>query len=661
MVNLTIDGEKITVPDGTTVLKAAQGVGIEIPTLCDHPALTPYGGCRLCVVEVEGYRTLQTSCTLPVTENMVVQTDTAKVRDARKFILTMIFSDRNHFCPYCVVNDGDCELQTAAYEQGMTHWPIQPNWKPYAVDASHPYFILDHNRCILCRRCVRVCSELVGNYTLGVEERGANTLIMADLGTPLGESSCVSCGTCVQVCPTGALIDRWSAYRGQDKNLQTTDTICVGCSIGCGITAYTKDNYLVKIEGDWNAQPNSGLLCKVGRFLPLDDQRERVQTPLVRKEGKLTPATWKEAVKVVSQHFQPFFDGKENGVAGLVSTRLPLEAIHLGKEFFENGLHGNVTTLEEGKYTSLSSKVAQKLGQAAFNKLADIEKADLIVLLDADPVTDQEVASFLIKRSVAFGTKLITIGSSENPLDEIAEQTVLYNSKASSASVIDGIFAAMAKTGFKKSAQSASDLDQLVKMTSVPEETFIATANLMAKAEKTLLIFGDNANKTDTDELADKIIRLAESCGVLHTDWKGLLCLNGKANSQAAALYGLDKPIQLHQDQAIYLAVGDDEPSQKLIQQVEKAPFLVVQAAFTSKLTSLADVVLPAAIWGEEEGHYLNVDGEIKKASIFRIPTGSAKSNFEILNLLAGEMKLQKNLKLDWQPALNMSVRLPEG
>jgi formate dehydrogenase major subunit len=203
MIKLTIDGKTIEVQEGTTVLEAAQAADIYVPTLCHHPQLTPYGGCRLCMVDVEGARTLQPSCTLPATDGMVINTHTDKVLDARKFVLTLIFSERNHFCMYCPVSDGDCELQNRAYDEKMTHWDLQPNWQPFEVDASHEFIILDNNRCILCRRCTRACGELVGNYTLGFEERGANSLLVADYNVPLGESTCISCGTCVQICPTG--------------------------------------------------------------------------------------------------------------------------------------------------------------------------------------------------------------------------------------------------------------------------------------------------------------------------------------------------------------------------------------------------------------------------------------------------------------------------
>ncbi|HSJ90346.1 MAG TPA: 2Fe-2S iron-sulfur cluster-binding protein, partial [Anaerolineales bacterium] len=212
MVQITINGKEIEVPEGTTVLRAAEMAGIHIPRLCDHKELTPFGGCRLCLVEVQGIRVPMASCTLPVNKGMAVNTESEALKKSRKFVLSMLFSERNHFCPFCQVSGGDCELQNAAYQEEMTHWPLQPSWNNFAVDTSHPYFVLDNNRCILCRRCVRACAEMAGNFTLAVAERGAKSIIVADAAVPLGESTCIKCGSCVQVCPTGALIDKTSAY-----------------------------------------------------------------------------------------------------------------------------------------------------------------------------------------------------------------------------------------------------------------------------------------------------------------------------------------------------------------------------------------------------------------------------------------------------------------
>ena len=336
MVNLTIDGKQVQVPEGTTVLRAAEKIGVDIPTLCDHPKLKPLGGCRLCLVEVEGMRTLQTSCTLPVAEKMVVRTDTEKVNDARTFVLAMIFSERNHFCPYCQVSGSDCDLQNAALDQGMTHWPLVPNWQPFAVDASHPYYVMDQNRCILCQRCIRACSDLVGNFTLGLEERGTHSLLVADWGVPLGESSCISCGTCVQVCPTGALINRRSAYQGHENQADKVSSVCINCSLGCGITVFNRDNRVIRIDGDWDGLVNGGLLCKEGRFIPMEENRTRISTPLVRKNGALQPASWEEALAEVASHLKPL-SGKKDGIAALVSSRLPAEALSLFQEIFVEG------------------------------------------------------------------------------------------------------------------------------------------------------------------------------------------------------------------------------------------------------------------------------------------------------------------------------------
>ncbi|MBE0686087.1 MAG: (2Fe-2S)-binding protein, partial [Anaerolineaceae bacterium] len=425
MYQLKIDDKEIQVPEGTTVLKAASMAGIEIPTLCDHPALEPYGGCRLCLVEIEGARTLQPACTLPVSDKMVIRTQTEKVKNSRKFILSMIFSERNHFCPYCQVSGSDCELQNAAYGEGMTHWPIQPNWQSYPMDASHPYFVLEHNRCILCRRCVRACAELVGNYTLGMEERGANTILVADLGVPLGSSSCISCGVCVQICPTGALIDRWSAYRGQEKDVNSTKTICLGCSIGCGIEILHRDNNLIKINGDWDAEINGGVLCDVGRFIPMDEKRNRVVTPMIRKGGALKAATWDEALSVVMENFKLFTHKKENGIAAIASTRLPADVLYYYKQIFEEILGSDmVTSTEEGRYTEVLSELAEEKGSFE-SKFSEIHKADTIMTIGLDLTKDHQVAGFFIRRLIPKGTKVIPVSHESSGMDAFTQHSMI--------------------------------------------------------------------------------------------------------------------------------------------------------------------------------------------------------------------------------------------
>jgi NADH dehydrogenase/NADH:ubiquinone oxidoreductase subunit G len=326
MVHLTIDGKPIEVSEGTSVLRAAEQAGIEIPKLCDHPALKPFGSCRVCLVEVQGMRTLQPSCTLPVSPNMVVQTSTPAVKEARKFVLALIFSERNHFCPYCQMTGGDCELQNTALDQGMTHWPIAPAWKAFPIDASNPNIFLDHNRCILCRRCVRVCGDLVGMSTLGFEERGSQSMLAADMGLPLGQSSCISCGSCAQVCPTGTLTDRNSAYQGRDSTATPVDSICTQCGLGCGITLQVRDNRIMRVDGNWQAEVNGGIICKAGRFDAQKDKRDRVVRPMVRKNGKLVETSWEEALSVAAKGL------KAAPAQVIMSSHLSAEALYAGQQ-----------------------------------------------------------------------------------------------------------------------------------------------------------------------------------------------------------------------------------------------------------------------------------------------------------------------------------------
>jgi formate dehydrogenase major subunit len=497
MVNFTIDGKYVEVSPGTTVLNAAKGNGIEIPTLCDFSHLEPFGGCRLCVVEVEGVRNLQTSCTLQVRENMVIHTDTEKVRAARKFILTMLFSDRNHLCPYCVVNTGDCELQQAAYKEEMTHWPLQPFWNPMEIDASHEYFVRDPNRCIMCRRCVRSCGELVGNYTLDVKERGAQAQIIADLGSPLGDSTCISCGTCVQICPTGSFIDRWSAYRGQLDDLEETSTICIGCSLGCGIKVLTSDNHLVRIEGNWEAPVNEGLLCKTGRFQPLDEYRERIMSPLVRKNGEMVPETWDKALEMVAERLKPSFgekDGDVDGIAAMVSTRLPVEAIDFFKEVFAVNLGSSmVTSTEKGKFTSTQIELSKYLGKPLDGSINVINDADCVILINSDLKIDHEVISFFIKRNMPKGQKLIIIDKLKNHLAGIAANE-LCPTNGSISDVLKCLLAAMTELEFTKSNPEDQPKDYLKKSSAkvgIETETFYHAANTIGAAKNPIIISGE--------------------------------------------------------------------------------------------------------------------------------------------------------------------------
>lgn len=304
-VRLTIDGRPVTARDGQTVLDVARAAGSFIPSLCYDPRVGQAALCRVCVAEVEGMRGLQTTCSLPVRDGMVVRTASPLALEARRTNVELLLASGTHDCLTCEAT-GRCELQDAAYRLGIERptFPVAGRRAP--MDTSSQFIVRDADKCISCFRCIRGCNDLVVNEVLEMGYRGTRSTVICDHDVPMGSSSCVHCGECVQLCPTGALIEKKAVGLGRPWELDRVRTTCPYCGVGCQVELHVDRaaNRIVRVEGVEGTPPNDGMLCLKGRFAyDFPSSPERLTTPLMRRsrDEPLRPAGWDEALDFAAE------------------------------------------------------------------------------------------------------------------------------------------------------------------------------------------------------------------------------------------------------------------------------------------------------------------------------------------------------------------------
>jgi len=321
MKTIFIDGMKIPFEGNKTVLQIARENGIYIPSLCYHPKLGPASMCRVCVVEVEGIRALQTSCSLIPREDMKIHTTSPRVIEARKMVVNLLLANGHHQCLSCEVN-GDCELQDAAYHLGIeTPQFLVEHWEDR--DDSAAFILRDPNKCILCGRCVEGCNRLVVNEVLDFGFRGRHTKVICDSDLPMGKSTCVQCGECVQLCPVGALIEKKGMGKARTWEVEKVRTTCPYCGVGCQLELHIKGDQIIRVTGVDGAQPNQGHLCVKGRYgYDFIYSKDRLTTPLIRNGDGFREATWDEALDFVASIFtQIIQESGPDAIAGVSCAR----------------------------------------------------------------------------------------------------------------------------------------------------------------------------------------------------------------------------------------------------------------------------------------------------------------------------------------------------
>ena len=343
---LTINGKTCSFQIGQTILAVAEANHIWIPTLCYLKGATPTGACRVCVVEIEGARTLLPACSTPAEPNMVVHTESPKVVASRKETIELLLDSGNHNCAIgtggekdwtarqmaALANEGttelcpawgDCRLQDLAYHYQVTGGKYDRPPVKYPMETENPLIIRDFSRCILCGRCVQACNEIQVNRAISFGYRGKDTKIVAGLDTALKDSDCVFCGECIQACPVGALVEKKSRYVWRPWETETIRTTCPYCGVGCQLSLHVKDGRIVKVTGVEDGAPNKGRLCVKGRFgFDFIYSEDRLKTPLIKENGQFREASWTEALDLVTDKFKAIIerDGPD-ALAGVSCAR----------------------------------------------------------------------------------------------------------------------------------------------------------------------------------------------------------------------------------------------------------------------------------------------------------------------------------------------------
>src|SRR5215207_1247524 len=415
LVTLTIDGQAITVPAGTSIMRAAMDIGTQVPKLCATDMLDSFGSCRLCLVEIDGRNGTPSSCTTPVAPGMVVHTQTSRLKNIRKGVMELYISDHPLDCLTCAAN-GDCELQDMAGAVGLRdvrYGYAGENHTKQAKDESNPYFTFDPSKCIVCSRCVRACEEVQGTFALTIQGRGFDSKVSAGMAEPFVDSECVSCGACVQACPTATLSEKSVIDIGVPEH--SVVTTCAYCGVGCTFKAEMRGEELVRMVPYKDGKANRGHSCVKGRFAwGYANHRERILKPMIREtiDQPWREVTWEVAIERVASEFKRL-QAKHGRLAigGITSSRCTNEETYLVQKLVRGGFgNNNVDTCARVCHSPTGYGLKTAFGTSAGTQDFDsIWETDVMMIIGANPTDAHPVFASRMKRRVREGAKVIVI------------------------------------------------------------------------------------------------------------------------------------------------------------------------------------------------------------------------------------------------------------
>ena len=696
LIRLKIDGKEVEVPEGTTILRAAEAAGIEIPHLCYHPELSPAGACRLCLVEVDGR--LLTACYHRAEEGMEVRTDTERLRRLRRLTLELILSDHPMDCLTCEKN-GSCELQRYAYEFGLEENRfIGPHHarKEAPPREDNPFIRYEPEKCILCGRCVRACDEVQGRGILDFAFRGFSTRVTTAFDKALTETDCELCGQCVAVCPTGALTEKERRFRGREWELREVETVCPFCGCGCRITLHLKGNRIVKVSGGYRGFR----LCVKGRFgLSFVHREDRLRVPLIREGDRFREASWDEALEFVTERLREIKEKYgPDAIAGLASAKCTNEENYLFQKFMRAVIGtNNVDHCARLCHAPTVAGLVRAFGSGAMtNSVDEILDADCILVTGSNTSEAHPIVAQEIRRAVRRGATLIVVDPRRIELAEVAHFH-LRQRPGTDVAWINGFCHVILRDGLwdrefvEERCENFEEFVQAVErytpeyveeITGIPARFLVEAARAFGKAERAMIFYamGLTQHTSGTDNVL-AIANLAMLTGNVGKRSTGVNPLRGQNNVQGAcdmaALPNVLPGYQKLSDPGVrakfeeawgrpvpetpgltvvemfqaalegkvraMVIMGEnpmvsDPDIQHVAEALEKLEFLVVIDIFPNETTRYADVILPAASFAEKDGTFTSTERRVQRIRAAFDSPGEAKPDWEILCELSARL-----------------------
>ncbi len=687
MVTVTINGQEVQATKGDLILEVAQDLGFDIPTFCYLKRLPALASCRMCLVEIEGFPKLQPSCATPVADGMVVTTNSDLIEQTRSSMLDMLLANHPLDCPICD-KGGECELQ----DQVMAHGPSKSRFQDrkrvfHSKDIQlSPVIIMNVNRCIQCQRCVRVCEDVVGAVALGTIDKGMDTAVTGFAGSL---ASCDQCGNCVEVCPVGALMSLPYRYKSRPWDLVETDTICPHCGTGCQLTVGARDGEFMRVRSKWDHGVNLETLCARGRFgLDFIVSDNRIKRPMIRREGGLVAVSWDEAGEYLRERLTGILGADSKAVAGLASARLTNEALYQFQKLMRTVFKTNNIDCSSRwpvPFDALGPLIREFYTRGPLDQVIH---SDCILVVGGNVTDENPVTEYLLRGVARPGdTKLFMLATRPSRLDADAKGVLRVPPGGEAAmlgAVLAGVLSAtedhdMQRDLFanldavhatlKGSAQSTTPADSaaLDLLTSAlagdQSVTLLISAEVLrspgARATLQLLhnlarVLGALGKSVAVQFLFDRANQLgAWDLGVLPGALPGLKSVDDEAaRSVLETAWGAEIPAEPGADVdqilelceaekigLLYVAGADPLLSYpdraRALRALEAVDLLIVQDAFLTDTVGVADVVLPAASYGEEAGSFTNNEARTQAVQPFAAPADEARAHLEIFDFVA--------------------------